>query len=63
MFLWNTPKAQKAFGVTPEFSAQTLTLAANQGRYNGFLVAGQLWGVLTGNLEFKVFFGVRLGSV
>ncbi len=56
MFLWNTPRAQKAFGTTPEFSAQTLTLAANQGLYNGFLVAGLLWGVLNSSLEFKVFF-------
>jgi len=42
MFLWNTSRAQRAFGMTPEFSAQTLTLAAKQGLYNGFLAVGLL---------------------
>ena len=46
MFLWTTPRGQKAFNLTPEFAAQTKTMAANQGLYNGFLAAGLLWGVV-----------------
>ncbi|MEG0222529.1 MAG: DUF1304 domain-containing protein, partial [Comamonas sp.] len=37
MFLWEKPAGRRAFGLTPEFAAQTRTLAANQGLYNGFL--------------------------
>ena len=48
MFLWNTPRGRKAFGLTPEFAEATRVLAANQGLYNGFLAAGLLWGVLRG---------------
>lgn len=58
MFLWDTPKGRKAFGLTPEFSAATKVLAANQGLYNGFLAAGLLWGLWLGAEGFavKVFF-------
>ena len=48
MFLWESPRGRKAFGMTPEFAAQTKTLAANQGLYNGFLAAGLFWGVAQG---------------
>ncbi|HEX5756611.1 MAG TPA: DUF1304 domain-containing protein [Arenimonas sp.] len=58
MFLWDTPKGRKAFGLTPEFSAASKSLAANQGLYNGFLAAGLLWGVWLGESGFaiRVFF-------
>lgn len=60
MFFWATPRGQKAFGLTPEFSNQTKTLAANQGLYNGFLAAGLIWGLLHPAPEFawqiQVFF-------
>lgn len=46
MFLWTTPRAHKAFGLTPEFAQQTKTLAANQGLYNGFLAAGLIWSLI-----------------
>ena len=46
MFLWTTPRGQKAFGLTPEFAQVTKSLAANQGLYNGFLAAGLIWGLL-----------------
>tara|TARA_R110002020_G_scaffold15561_10_gene55522 strand:- start:311 stop:673 length:363 start_codon:yes stop_codon:yes gene_type:complete len=46
MFLWTTPRALKAFGLTPEFAAQTRAMAANQGLYNGFLAAGLIWSLL-----------------
>lgn len=49
---------RKAFGLTPEFAAQTKTLAANQGLYNGFLTVGLFWGLYPGQagLPVKVFF-------
>ncbi|KAK0734578.1 hypothetical protein B0T26DRAFT_76102 [Lasiosphaeria miniovina] len=45
MFLWTKPRGRRAFGLTAEFAAQTRTLAANQGLYNGFLAAGLAWGL------------------
>jgi putative membrane protein len=48
MLWWDTPRGRKAFGTTPEFAAQTKVLAVNQGLYNGFLVAGLVWGLLLG---------------
>lgn len=58
MFLWDTPKGRKAFGLTPEFAAATKVLAANQGLYNGFLAAGLFWGLWLGASgdDVKVFF-------
>jgi len=58
MALWDTARGRKAFGTTPEFSAATRTLAANQGLYNGFLAAGLIWGLWLGEAGFgiKIFF-------
>lgn len=56
MFLWDTPRGRKAFGLTPEFAAQTKVLAANQGLYNGFLAAGLFWGLYLGDLRVQAFF-------
>ncbi|AOO83647.1 DUF1304 domain-containing protein [Bosea vaviloviae] len=58
MLWWDTPRGRKAFGTTAEFSAQSKTLAANQGLYNGFLVAGLVWGLWLGEAGFaiKTFF-------
>ena len=58
MFLWTTPRGQRAFGLTPEFAQATRTLAANQGLYNGFLAAGLFWGLWlgAGGLSVKLFF-------
>lgn len=42
-FFWNHPIGQKIFKTTPAFTAQSATLAANQGLYNGFLACGLLW--------------------
>lgn len=46
MFFWETSRANKVFGVTPELAKQTKSAAANQGLYNGFLAAGLVWGLL-----------------
>lgn len=58
MLWWDTPRGRKAFGTTAEFSSQSKTLAANQGLYNGFLVAGLVWGLWLGETGFalKTFF-------
>lgn len=58
MFLWDKPAGLKAFALTPEFAAESKTLAANQGLYNGFLVAGLIWGLLLGadGMQIKTFF-------
>lgn len=46
MFLWTHPMGLKAFNQTLEKAQGTAVLAANQGLYNGFLVAGLAWGLL-----------------
>lgn len=46
MFLWTKPTGRKVFGLTPEFAEASKVLAANQGLYNGFLVAGLIWGLV-----------------
>ncbi|MGE0500928.1 MAG: DUF1304 domain-containing protein [Rhizobiaceae bacterium] len=58
MVLWEKPQGRKAFGTTAEFAAASKVLAANQGLYNGFLVAGLAWGLWLGEAGFsiKVFF-------
>jgi putative membrane protein len=45
MFLWQTPRVRRAFGLTPEFASASKVLAMNQGLYNGFLAAGLAWGL------------------
>jgi putative membrane protein len=48
MFLWTRPAGRRAFGLSADFAAQSATLAANQGLYNGFLAAGLIWGLALG---------------
>jgi putative membrane protein len=58
MFLWDKPAGLRAFGQTPERARATKQLAANQGLYNGFLVAGLVWGLSlgAGGFAVKIFF-------
>ena len=59
MFLWQKPFGRRTFGLTPELAAATAGLAANQGLYNGFLVAGLIWGLALGDAaggRLQVFF-------
>lgn len=44
MFLWRTPRGMRSFGTDQAFADRSAPLAANQGLYNGFLVAGLVWG-------------------
>ena len=55
MFLWEKPAGRKSCRTTAEFAAQSKTLAANQGLYNGFLAAGLVWGLFDGD-AVKSFF-------
>ena len=48
MFLWTTPFGMKTFKRTLEEQQQTKSLAGNQGLYNGFLAAGLVWALTTG---------------
>ena len=48
MLLWDKPTGRRVFGLTKEFATASKGLAANQGLYNGFLVAGLVWGLSQG---------------
>jgi putative membrane protein len=56
MFLWTTPTGRRVFGLEPAFAEESKSLAANQGLYNGFLVAGLVWGLAADRTEVRVFF-------
>ena len=58
MALWTSPRGRNAFGMSVEKAELTKVLAANQGLYNGFLVAGLVWGLWLGDAGFqiKIFF-------
>lgn len=56
MFFWNHPVGRKTFKMTREISESSAALAANQGLYNGFLAAGLIWGLLSGEFAVKLFF-------
>jgi putative membrane protein len=56
MFLWATPFGAKTFKRPLEEMIAQKTLAANQGLYNGFLVAGLVWGACTHNVPIETFF-------
>ena len=56
MFFWDHPLGRRIFGMTPEVSASSAVLAANQGLYNGFLAAGLLWAWWADRREMKIFF-------
>ncbi len=58
MFLWTKPFGRRTFGLSRELADATAGLAANQGLYNGFLVAGLVWGLVLGSAgqHIKIFF-------
>ncbi len=58
MFLWDKRQGRRIFGLTQEFATASKALAANQGLYNGFLVAGLVWGLAlgAGGASVKIFF-------
>ena len=56
MFFWTKPLGRKVFKLSPEFAETRKALAANQGLYNGFLVAGLVWGLAIADTPIKLFF-------
>ena len=56
MFLWTGPTGRRVFGHDPAFAEASKVLAANQGLYNGFLVAGLVWGLVTEQDDVTIFF-------
>jgi putative membrane protein len=58
MVAWDKPLGLKTFRLTQEFASASKALAMNQGLYNGFLVAGLVWGLWLGDAGFaiKAFF-------
>jgi putative membrane protein len=48
MVLWTRPTGRRVFGTTEQFAAESRVLAANQGLYNAFLVAGLAWALVAG---------------
>ena len=56
MFLWTRPLGLKTFRNTPEKAEITRVLAANQGLYNGFLVAGLVWAAVSERHDLALFF-------
>ena len=65
MFLWTKPLGLRTFRQTEEKARSSAALAANQGLYNGFLVAGLVWGLLAQEpahaFSIKVFFLACVG--
>src|SRR5689334_19326504 len=55
MFLWDKPAGRRVFRTTEAFAKESKTLAANQGLYNGFLAAGLVWGLFSGD-DVRTFF-------
>ncbi|MBN7137353.1 hypothetical protein A7A76_21790 [Lysobacter enzymogenes] len=56
MFLWTKPLGMKTFRMSPDKAEQTKVLAANQGLYNGFLVAGLVWALVCARQDVATFF-------
>lgn len=56
MFFWDHPVGRKIFNMSPEVSASSKALAANQGLYNGFLAAGLIWGLYANLPDVQIFF-------
>ncbi|SRR6266542_5604536 len=63
MLFWKKPIGRKVFRTTPEQADATATLAANQGLYNGFLVAGLIWTLFEGEAHRRVVGTFFLASV
>lgn len=55
MFFWTKPLGLKVFRQTLEKAEASKVLAMNQGLYNGFLGAGLIWSLASGNSEMKIF--------
>jgi putative membrane protein len=55
MFYWDHDLGRRIFAMTPEFSAASKVLAANQGLYNGLLAAGIAFALFLSNRAMLLF--------
>ena len=53
MFAWETVGRKTFRSMPKELFPKTKSMAANQGLYNGFLVAGLVWSLLISNPEWS----------
>jgi len=53
MFAWTTKGPAVFRGFPKDLFPKTKAMAANQGLYNGFLVAGLIWSFLITNVEWQ----------
>lgn len=58
MFAWNTIGRKTFKQIPAEVFPKTKVLAANQGLYNGFLVAGLVWSLLIEDPRWSFYVGV-----
>jgi putative membrane protein len=58
MVFWTKPLGRKVFATNEQFAKESSMLAANQGLYNLFLVAGLCWGLCASTCaqEISIFF-------
>lgn len=54
MFSWETQGKRFFKSLPKHLFPQTKSMAANQGLYNGFLVAGLVWSFLIDNVEWSI---------
>lgn len=58
MFAWDTIGRKTFKSLPPELFPKTKGLAANQGLYNGFLVAGLIWSLLIEDPKWSFYVAV-----
>ncbi|UZD21584.1 DUF1304 domain-containing protein [Algoriphagus halophytocola] len=58
MFAWETIGRKTFKSLPPELFPKTKGLAANQGLYNGFLVAGLVWSLLIDDPKWAFYVAV-----
>jgi putative membrane protein len=56
MVWWSQPLGLRVFRMNQQKAELTKALAANQGLYNGFLVAGLVWGIGSQLFSVQLFF-------
>jgi putative membrane protein len=56
MFLWQHPIGMGMFNLTPEFAAEPVHFALNQGVYYGWLAAGLCWALMAAKRDVRIFF-------
>ncbi|MBB6326381.1 putative membrane protein [Algoriphagus iocasae] len=58
MFAWETIGKKTFKSLPPELFPKTKGLAANQGLYNGFLVAGLVWSLLIDDPKWSFYIAI-----